>query len=230
MSYAYPVITIDGPSGTGKGTVGQILAKTLGWNLLDSGALYRVLAQAAKQHSVDITNEEALTVLAGHLDVQFKAMAMGEAPRVILEGGDVTDTIRSEECGNLASIIGSVSSVRQALLARQRAFVQEPGLVTDGRDMGTVVFPEAMLKIYLEASNDARAKRRFAQLQEKGINVSLQRVFADLEERDRRDKQRAVAPLRPAKDAYIIDTTDLTIEQVMDHILEQVRERVEVTL
>lgn len=225
MTNTWPVITIDGPSGSGKGTISQLLAQRLGWNLLDSGALYRVLALAAKQHAVDLTNADGLTVLAGHLDVQFRATDMGAAPRVILEGEDVTDVIRTEECGDMASQVAAIPSVRQALLERQRAFCEQPGLVTDGRDMGTVIFPQAVLKIFLDASAEERAQRRYNQLKEKGINGSLARVLEELRERDRRDTQRAVAPLKPAKDAIKIDTTGLSIQQVLDQVIQAVHSR-----
>lgn len=225
MSDNAPVITIDGPSGTGKGTVSQLLAQKLGWNLLDSGALYRVLALAAKQHNVDIDNEAAIQVLAEHLDVSFKATSSGGASRVILEGDDVNEAIRTEECSQRASKVAAMPAVRQALLARQRAFANEPGLVTDGRDMGTVVFPQAELKIYLDASQSIRAERRYKQLKEKGINVNLRDVLEDLTERDRRDRLRVVAPLKPAKDAVTIDTSQMTIEQVLDRILKEAETR-----
>ncbi len=223
MNETIPVITIDGPSGTGKGTISQCLAQSLGWHLLDSGALYRVLALAVKQHAIDLDNDEAIAVLAAHCDVQFKSAHNATTLRIIFEGADVTEAIRSEECGNTASIIAAISGVRQALLARQRAFRELPGLVTDGRDMGTVVFSDAQLKIYLEASKEERVKRRYKQLKEKGINVNLTKLHEELDERDRRDTEREVAPLKPAKDAFIIDTTGLSIEQVLESILEKVK-------
>ena len=225
MSNKIPVITIDGPSGTGKGTISQLLAKELDWNLLDSGALYRVLALAAKQHAVVTDNEPALDVLAAHLDVQFKVTNTGPS-RVILEGNDVTDAIRTEECGNDASIIASFAQVRLALLERQRAFVEKPGLVTDGRDMGTVVFPDALFKIYLEASIDERAQRRYVQLIDKGMKVNKEKVFKELVLRDKRDKERDIAPLKAAKDALIVDTTGLSIEQVLSNVLQLARARI----
>jgi len=225
MTNSVPVITIDGPSGTGKGTIAQLLAKRLSWNLLDSGALYRVLALAATQHGVDVDNEAAVVVLAAHLDVHFDAHQCGEQPRVILEGEDVTDTIRTETVGNGASKIAACPKVREALLERQRAFCQLPGLVTDGRDMGTVVFPSAGLKIYLQASAEVRAQRRHQQLKEKGINVNLDAVYRDIAERDVRDTQRACAPLKPAPDAVTVDTTHLSIEQVLDCIMQEVQSR-----
>lgn len=217
-----PVITIDGPSGTGKGTLCQLLAQKLGWNLLDSGALYRVLAVAAKQHAVDVDNEAALEVLAAHLDVQFKSSSSIKTMMVVLEGSNVTDDIRSQECGEQASVIASFPKVRAALLERQRAFGQPPGLVTDGRDMGTVVFPDAFLKIYLDASVEIRAKRRYLQLKEKGINASLALIEQQLANRDQRDKGRKTAPLCAASDAVIIDTSQMSIEQVFEYVLQLV--------
>lgn len=217
-----PVITIDGASGTGKGVVTHLVAKKLGWNLLDSGALYRVLALAAQKHGVAFDNEPPLKVLAEHLDVQFIATESGEPPIILLEGQDVTDTIRTEKMGNAASKVGALPSVRTALLSRQRAFRELPGLVTDGRDMGTVVFPDAGLKIFLTASPEERASRRHNQLKEKGINVNLGDLIEELRERDKRDQERTVAPLRPAEDAIIIDTDHLTIEQVVGCIMVEV--------
>lgn len=219
------VITIDGPSGTGKGTLCQMLAHKLHWNILDSGSLYRVLAYAAKQHAVALDNEEVLTVLGEHLDVQFKVKTMATPSRVILEGEDVTDLIRSEECSNDASKVAVLAGVRKALLARQRAFCEAPGLVTDGRDMGTVVFPHAFIKIYLDASIDRRAQRRHKQLKEKGINASLAQVLEELKVRDGRDKKRAISPLMPAKDAIIVDTTHLTAEQAYKKVLSKVEKK-----
>ncbi|MEE9452113.1 MAG: (d)CMP kinase [Gammaproteobacteria bacterium] len=225
MSKTDPVVTIDGPSGTGKGTVCQLLAKELGWHLLDSGALYRVLAYAAKQHDVDFNNSEALEVLAAHLDVQFKMATNEGGVSIILEGEDITDAIRSEECANNASIIAVIAGVRNALLDRQRAFCEAPGLVTDGRDMGTVVFPHALVKIYLQASREARAHRRCNQLRGKGINVNLAGVLEELDKRDERDSARAIAPLRPAEDAIIVDTTNMSIQQVFEHTLTEIQSR-----
>lgn len=217
-----PVIAIDGASGTGKGTVSQLLAKRLGWKFLDSGALYRVLALAAHKHSVVLDNEKALEVLAEHLDVQFIAQE-NKWPKIVLEGEDVTETIRSEKIGNAASIIAAFPAVRAALLSRQRAFREPPGLVADGRDMGTVVFPDAQLKIFLLASTEERVLRRYNQLKEKGINVNLNDLIEALRERDRRDQERLVAPLRPAEDAICINTDHLTVEQVVEKILLEFR-------
>jgi cytidylate kinase len=213
-----PVITVDGASGTGKGTVSQLLAKRLGWNFLDSGALYRVLALAAQKHSVALDNEKALEVLAEHLDVQF-LIQDGAPANIILEGEDVTETIRTEKIGNAASIAAALPAVRASLLSRQRAFRDAPGLVADGRDMGTVIFPDAILKIFLTASPEERALRRFNQLKEKGISVTLGDLIDELRERDRRDQERVVAPLKPADDAVFIHTDRLTVEQVVERIL-----------
>lgn len=216
-----PVITVDGASGTGKGTVSQLLAKRLGWKFLDSGALYRVLALAAYKHSVALDNEKALEVLAEHLDVQFYAQE-SSASQIILEGEDVTDIIRTEKIGNAASIVAALPAVRTALLSRQRAFREAPGLVADGRDMGTVIFPDAELKVFLKASPEERAQRRLNQLKERGISVTLADLIEELRERDRRDQERAVAPLKPAEDAICIDTDHLTIEQVVERILYEI--------
>lgn len=219
-----PVITIDGASGTGKGTISQMIAKRLGWELLDSGALYRVLALAAQRHSVALENEKSLEVLAEHLDVQFIAQE-NDLPRVILEGEDATDIIRTEKIGNSASIVAALPAVRAALLSRQRAFRNTPGLVADGRDMGTVVFPDAELKIFLTASPEERALRRLNQLKDRGISVTLGDLIVELRERDKRDSERTVAPLKPADDAIIVDTDRLSIEQVVDRILTEINRK-----
>lgn len=219
-----PVITIDGASGTGKGTISQLLATRLKWKFLDSGALYRVLALAAQKHGVALDNEKGLDVLAEHLDVQFIAQS-NLASKVILEGEDVTDVIRAEKMGNAASIIAALPAVRAALLSRQRAFREAPGLVADGRDMGTVIFPDAELKIFLVASPEERAMRRYNQLKEKGINVTLSDLIDDLRERDKRDQERVIAPLKPADDAVIVDTDCLSIEQVVERILFEIKRK-----
>ncbi|WP_339461966.1 (d)CMP kinase [Pseudomonas sp. EA_105y_Pfl2_R69] len=220
-----PVITIDGPSGSGKGTIAGLLAKQLGWNLLDSGALYRLLAFAARNHGVDLTNEEAMKLLAAHLDVQFVAGGAGHGQRIILEGEEVTDAIRNEQIGAGASLVASLPAVREALLMRQQAFQEMPGLVADGRDMGTVVFPDAPLKVFLTASAEERARRRYLQLKNKGDDVNLASLLDEIRARDERDTQRAVAPLIPAADAIQLDSTELSIEQVMERILSEVANR-----
>ncbi|MGH8352939.1 MAG: (d)CMP kinase [Pseudomonas sp.] len=225
MTVQAPVIAIDGPSGSGKGTVAGLLAKKLGWSLLDSGALYRLLAFAARNHGVDLTNEEALKVLAAHLDVQFVAASGGRGQRIILEGEEVTDVIRNEQVGAGASQVAALPAVREALLQRQRAFLEAPGLVADGRDMGTVVFPEAPLKIFLTASAEERARRRYLQLKAMGDDVSLSSLLDEIRARDERDTQRAVAPLKPAPDAIQLDSTELSIEQVLERILSEVADR-----
>ncbi len=223
MTRKEPVITIDGASGTGKGVVTHLVAKQLGWRLLDSGALYRVLALAAEKHQIPLDDESALVNQAEHLDVQFVATDVSLPPTILLEGQDVTEVIRTEKIGNSASKIGALPLVRQALLDRQRAFRQAPGLATDGRDMGTVIFPDADVKIFLIASPEERARRRYNQLKEKGINVNLGDLILELKERDKRDQERTVAPLRPAEDAICIDTDQLNIEQVVDLVMAAVR-------
>jgi cytidylate kinase len=225
MTALAPIVAIDGPSGSGKGTIAGLLAQKLGWNLLDSGALYRLLAFAARNHGVDLTNEEAMKVLAAHLDVQFLAGAQGQGQRIILEGEEVTDAIRNEGIGAGASQVASLPAVREALLQRQRAFQEMPGLVADGRDMGTVVFPDAPLKIFLTASAEERARRRYLQLKVKGDDVNLASLLDEIRARDERDTQRAVAPLKPAADAIQLDSTELSIEQVMERILSEVANR-----
>jgi len=213
-----PVITIDGPSGAGKGTVARIVAEKLGWELLDSGAIYRVLAIATQYHGVGVEDEDPLIPMAAHLDVQFAINSDGES-QVILEGEDVTASIRSEEVGNLASKVAAFPRVREALLRRQRAFKVPPGLVADGRDMGTVVFTDASVKVFLTASAEERAKRRFNQLKHKGFDVKLGRLLDDIRQRDERDQNRKVAPLVPAEGALVIDSTNLSIKEVVNKIL-----------
>ena len=218
-----PVMTIDGPSGAGKGTLCKAIAEKLQWHLLDSGAIYRVLALAALHHRVDISSEEALVPIAAHLDVRFLSVD-GEL-QVILEGEEVTSEIRTQDVSNTASKVAAFPRVREALLRRQRAFKEAPGLIADGRDMGTVVFPEAAVKIFLDASAEERAERRMLQLQEKGFSVNFERLLSEIKERDDRDRNRAVAPLVPAADALVIDSTGMTIDQVIDMSLEYARSR-----
>lgn len=214
-----PVITVDGPSGSGKGTVCRLLADKLGWDVLDSGAIYRVLSLAALHHQIALDNEEALVPLAANLDVQFLVDSQTNAGKVILEGEDVTTTIRNEEVGAAASKVAALPRVREALLRRQRAFRTENGLIADGRDMGTVVFPDAPLKIYLTASAQERARRRFVELNERGLDVTLSGLLGDIQARDDRDMNRAVAPLVPAEDAIELDTSELNAQQVFDKVI-----------
>ncbi len=218
------VITIDGPSGSGKGTVAGLLAMRLQWHLLDSGALYRVLALAADKHKVPLDNEAALEVLAVGLDVQFILDEEGNQ-RIILENVDVTDTIRNETVGAYASQIAALPAVRSGLLRRQQDFREAPGLIADGRDMGTVVFADAPLKVFLTASAEERARRRYLQLKDKGEAVTLTSLLEEIRARDERDTSRAIAPLKPADDAIILDSTTMTIEQVLERILSEVAVR-----
>ncbi|PKM20067.1 MAG: cytidylate kinase [Gammaproteobacteria bacterium HGW-Gammaproteobacteria-15] len=218
MPHSAAVITIDGPGGSGKGTICRLLAQRLGWQLLDSGAIYRVLALAAMHHQIVCDDEEALQPLAAHLDVQFSSDEHGNI-RITLEGENVSHTIRTQEVADLASKIASLPRVREALLRRQRAFAEEPGLVADGRDMGTVVFPHAAVKIYLTATPEERARRRYLELKEKGFDVNIGDLLSEIQARDERDMNRATAPLKPAADAYMLDSTNKTIEQVLEEVL-----------
>lgn len=225
INESIPVITIDGPSGSGKGTVSRIVAQNLRWHFLDSGALYRLLALAADRQGVPLDDEPALARLAPALAITFDPAGQGDV-RVFLSNQDVTDEIRSETCGNAASKVAAQPMVRAALLERQRAFRELPGLVADGRDMGTVVFPDAPVKIFLTASAGERAKRRYKQLKEKGMDVRLSALLKEIEERDARDSTRSVAPLRPAPDAQVVDTTGVAVEQVVDQVMALVKQRV----
>ena len=211
-----PVIAIDGPSASGKGTIASRVASELGFHYLESGALYRLLALLSLR--AETLDEQRLAHLAAHMDVEF---AGGE---VLLEDEDVSDKIRSEPCGVRASEVARLPAVREALLARQRAFRRPPGLVADGRDMGTVVFPDARLKIFLTATPEVRAERRYKQLKEKGIDANLRALSRDLEERDERDTRRAVSPLVPAADSQVIDSSSLSVVEVAGRILELYRE------
>jgi cytidylate kinase len=219
MNSAAPVITVDGPSGSGKGTVGQILAQRLGWHFLDSGALYRLVGLAAKRAAIPLGHATALGQLARDMDVKFLPVP-GDVPRVLLYGVDVGDELRTEAAGELASKVAVIPEVRAALLQKQRDFQQLPGLVADGRDMGTTVFPDAILKIFLTASPESRAERRYKQLKGKGFDVNLAQLLGEIRERDRRDAERSVSPLKPAVDACVLDSSDLTVEQVVARILE----------
>jgi len=208
-----PVITIDGPAGSGKGTIASLVAQQLGWHTLDSGALYRLTALAALQQNIASNNEVALSQIAKNLDVVF------DTGEIYLAGNCVSLAIRDEDCGNLASKIAAISSVRSALLQRQRDFQQAPGLIADGRDMGTVVFPHAVIKIFLTASAEERAKRRLNQLKQNKINASLTRLIKEIEARDARDINRQSSPLKAADDAVVIDSSFMTITEVVTQVI-----------
>ncbi len=214
-----PVITIDGPSGSGKGTIASLLAERLGWRLLDSGALYRIVAAEALRGGVALDQEPALAELAAGLEIRF------EGERVLVGGREVSLRIREEEVGVAASKVAALAAVRDAILDLQRGMRTSPGLVADGRDMGTVVFPDAPLKIYLDASVQVRAERRYNQLKNKGLDASLRALLENLQERDERDKGRAVSPLVPADDAVIIDSSDMSIEDVLETVYGLAGER-----
>ncbi len=214
-----PVITIDGPSGSGKGTIARQLASVLGWHLLDSGALYRLVALAAMRSGTAGNDESQMAKIAKNMNVRFDSdPTMNE--QIFFDGAEVSAAIRSEECGLTASTIAAMPSVRQALVQRQRAFLRPPGLIADGRDMGTNIFPAAALKVYLTASPGERAKRRYKQLKDKGIDVSLPALSRDIEDRDRRDSERVIAPLKPAADARLLDSSQLTVAEVSKQIVD----------
>ena len=219
MNTSIPLITVDGPGGSGKGTISLLLARELGWHFLDSGAIYRALALAALKKSVDLNDVAGLVALAKGLPVVFHEF------QVCLEGEDVTQEMRSERCGSAASKIAVFPEVREALLVRQRDFLEFPGLVADGRDMGTVVFPQAPIKFYLEASLEERAKRRYFQLKDTEKGVTLDGILREIAERDNRDKNRVSAPLSPAQDAMIIDTTGMSISAVFSAVMHIVKQR-----
>lgn len=219
-----PVVAIDGPSGVGKGTTASLVAERLGWHLLDSGALYRLLALAAMRRGVAADDEAALEAIAESLDVRFES---GDgAQHVFLEGEDVSRAIRMEDCGEMASRVAALPGARRGLLRRQKAFRKPPGLVADGRDMGTTIFPDAPVKVFLSASAAERARRRHKQLIEKGIDANLSELESAIAERDRRDAERKTSPLRPADDAVRIDTTDKSVPEVLDLVLSLIEERI----
>jgi CMP/dCMP kinase len=224
-----PIITIDGPSGSGKGTIARQVATRLGWHLLDSGALYRLVALASAQQGLNPTDEAAHSHVAQSLDVAFGVGPDG-GEQIWLQGAEVSTQIRSEQAGNGASRVAVMPGVRAGLLQRQRAFARPPGLVADGRDMGTVIFPSAGLKIFLTASPEERAKRRYNQLKDKGLSANLAALSLEIAERDRRDASRAVAPLKPADDAVIVDSTSMSIDAVVARVLELAAARFPVKL
>lgn len=219
QSHSVPVVTIDGPSGSGKGTIAALVAERLGWLLLDSGALYRIVAAVALAREMDLGDAQALAGMAGELDIRF------DGEKVLCDGEDLSAVIRTEPVSRAASEVAALGPVRDAILDLQRSMRRAPGLVADGRDMGTVVFKDAELKIYLDASAQVRAERRYNQLKNKGLSVNFRALLANLEERDARDKGRAVSPLVPAADAMVIDSTGLSIEAVLEVVLNEVHAR-----
>ncbi len=211
-----PVVTIDGPGGSGKGTLSSLVAAKLGWHLLDSGALYRIVAVSAQAQGIDFVDENSLMSMIPDLHIAFAG------DKLDVNGKDLSEIIRTEETGVAASQVAALPGVREAILALQKSFQRAPGLVADGRDMGTVVFPHSKAKIFLDASAEARADRRYKQLKNKGLNVNLRDLLEQIQERDARDRGRAVAPLKPAADALIIDSTQMTIEEVLETIMAEV--------
>ena len=222
------IITVDGPSGAGKGTLCYALAEKLGYALLDSGAIYRVTALAALQRKTDLTNESALAELARYLDIQF--IPQNGEVNILLAGMNVSHLIRTQEVADAASKVAVFPEVRSALQQLQQDFAKNDGLIADGRDMGTVVFPNAQVKLFLDASAEERAKRRYKQLQNKGINGNFERILTEIKERDFRDRNREVAPLKPADDALLLDSTTLSISEVIDQALAYIQEKVSVSI
>ncbi len=222
MTTHVPVLTLDGPSGVGKGTVCLLVAKNLGWHILDSGSLYRLLALSAGDDA-DLTNASQLAELAR--DMQIEYVTSGDALGIYLRGENVSEAIRTEATGVLASKVAAIPEVRQALFDKQKAFAKAPGLVADGRDMGTTIFPDAELKIFLTASAEERAKRRYKQLKDKGVSANLSQLTVELKERDERDSTRSASPLLAADDAITIDTSDLSIDEVCNQVMQLVEQR-----
>ncbi|HMN34721.1 MAG TPA: (d)CMP kinase [Chiayiivirga sp.] len=221
MSADVPILTIDGPSGSGKGTISRIVAQRLGWHYLDSGALYRAVGVAAGWANADLSDPAALARLARDTVIEFRTDGSAE-PRVLVDGTDATDELRTETAGAAASAIAAVSEVRAALFQKQRDFLRPPGLVADGRDMGTVVFPEAAHKVFLSASAEERARRRHKQLSDKGLEVTIDVLLREIQARDARDAQRVVAPLKAAPDAVLVDSTGIPVEAVVERVLAMV--------
>lgn len=221
-----PVITIDGPSGSGKGTIAQMLAKELKWHFLDSGMLYRAVGWAALKQKINVTDHLALQRLVNDLNLHMTIAEIGDEAKILVDQQDITDDIRSEACSQMASVTSAIPLVRAALLERQRQFRQAPGLVTDGRDMGTVVFPDALIKFYLTASVEERANRRYSQLKRKGKHVSLPDILRELRVRDERDENRAIAPAKPADDVILVDTTSLDVNDAFQTVLQHVKKRI----
>jgi len=220
MHDTVPVITIDGPSGTGKGTVAHMLASHLGWHILDSGALYRIVAVGAQEQGISVQDTDRLCEFAQVMQVTFSSAFEGS---IHLNGKEISAIVRMEKSGDMASVIATQPALRTALLQRQHDFRQPPGLVADGRDMGTVVFPDAVLKFFLTASAEVRAERRYKQLKNKGVNVNLAFLLNDIKSRDDRDSSRLVAPLVPARDAVIVDTTSLDVNAVFSELLREMQ-------
>ncbi|MBV1911179.1 MAG: (d)CMP kinase [Kangiellaceae bacterium] len=226
------IITVDGPSGAGKGTLTQLLAEYFDWNILDSGALYRILGVASQLEGIDLTvdelsNEsgEKITLTARSLDVDFKVNQQSKQVEPFLNGENLAKSIRTDDAGQAASKVAAIPAVRDALLARQKDFAIAPGLIADGRDMGTVVFKHAVIKIFLTASAECRAKRRYEQLIKQGVGANMRALLLSIQARDKRDQMRPVAPLVPAADAFIVDSSELNIEQVFEQVLEYIREK-----